>query len=217
MFQNFDMGVFLLAILPVLLAITVHEAAHAYAARYWGDRTAEQMGRLTLNPLAHIDLVGTVLVPLFLLAVSAPFLFGWAKPVPIVPRHFRDVRMGWRMVAFAGPLSNLVMAFAWAATFGLARYAPEAFQFPLSQMANYGIIINVMLFVLNMLPIPPLDGSKVVDSFLPARASMQYRKIEPYGMWILLFLVMSGMLGTIMWPFAGTLLSVMKTFAGLFG
>ncbi|STZ76708.1 site-2 protease family protein [Bergeriella denitrificans] len=216
MFQNFDLGVFLLAVLPVLLAITVHEASHAYAARYWGDRTAEQMGRLTLNPLAHIDLIGTVLVPLFLLAVSAPFLFGWAKPVPIVPRHFRDVRLGWRMVALAGPLSNLAMAFGWALAFGLAHYAPESFQYPLSKMAGYGISINVILFVLNMLPIPPLDGGRVVDSFLPARASMQYRKIEPYGMWILLFLVMSGLLSTIMWPFVGTLMALLTGFASLF-
>ncbi|EGV36823.1 site-2 protease family protein [Neisseria weaveri] len=200
MFQNFDLGVFLLALLPVLLAITVHEAAHGYAARYWGDRTAEQLGRLTLNPVAHIDPVGTILVPL-LMFMFTPFLFGWAKPVPIVPRNFRNMRMGLRMVAIAGPLSNLVMAFGWGLSFALAAYVPESFQYPLSEMSKYGVMINAVLFVLNMIPILPLDGGRFVDSFLPARASMQFHKIEPYGMWILLFLLVTGLLGTVMQPF----------------
>ena len=215
MFQSFDLGVFLLAVLPVLLAITVHEAAHGYAARYWGDRTAEQMGRLTLNPLAHIDLVGTIIVPMVMFLMT-PFLFGWAKPVPVVPRHFRDMRKGLRMVAIAGPLSNLVMAFGWGLMYALAPQVPESFQYPLSQMAQYGVMINTVLFVLNMIPILPLDGGRFVDSFLPARASMQFRKIEPYGTWIILFLLISGGLGMIMRPFIMGVLSMVTAFVGLF-
>ena len=215
MFQQFDLGVFLLAVLPVLLAITVHEAAHGYAARYWGDRTAEQLGRLTLNPLAHIDLVGTIIVP-FVMFLFTPFLFGWAKPVPVIPRNFRNIRQGMRMVAIAGPLSNLLMAFTWGLALALAPIVPESFQYPLSQMARYGVIINVVLFVLNMLPILPLDGGRFVDTFLPARASMQFRKIEPYGTWILLILLMTGLLGQIMSPFISGVLMVVQSFVGVF-
>ncbi|MCP1659187.1 site-2 protease family protein [Neisseria perflava] len=215
MFQNFDLGVFLLAVLPVLLAITVHEAAHGYAARYWGDHTAEQMGRLTLNPLAHIDLVGTIIVPILTFMLT-PFLFGWAKPVPIVPRNFRNMRLGWRMVAIAGPLSNLIMAFIWGILFAVAPHVPESFQYPLSKMASYGVLINAVLFVLNMIPVLPLDGGRFVDSFLPAKASMQFRKIEPYGTWIILLLLISGLLGAIMQPFVFGILSLVTAFAQLF-
>lgn len=215
MFQEFNLANFLLAVLPVLLAITVHEAAHGYAARYWGDRTAEQQGRLTLNPLAHIDLIGTIIVPLFMFLFT-PFLFGWAKPVPIIPRHFRNMRMGLFSVAFAGPLSNLIMAFGWGAVMALAPFAPADFQTPLSGMAGYGIGINAVLFVLNMLPILPLDGGRVVDSMLPPRASVQFQKLEPYGMWILIFLLATGLLGTILTPFTNFIsFSVLKTF-GIF-
>ncbi|MFC3873832.1 site-2 protease family protein [Neisseria musculi] len=215
MFQSFNLGVFLLALMPVLLAITVHEAAHGYAARYWGDRTAEQLGRLTLNPLAHIDPVGTVLVPI-LMFLFTPFLFGWAKPVPIVPRNFRDMRMGLRMVAVAGPLSNLAMAFGWGLAFALAAYVPESFQYPLGEMAKYGVLINAVLFVLNMLPVLPLDGGRFIDSFLPARASMQFRKIEPYGTWIILILLMSGLLGKIMMPFVAGIITLVRSVTGVF-
>lgn len=213
MFQEFNLANFLLAVLPVLLAITVHEAAHGYAARYWGDRTAEQMGRLTLNPFAHIDLIGTVVVPLVMFLFT-PFLFGWAKPVPIVPRHFRNMRMGLRTVAFAGPLSNLLMAFGWGGIMALSGFAPENFQRAMVGMANYGIVINAVLFVLNMLPVLPLDGGRVVDSFLPARASAQFQKLEPYGMWILIILLATGLLGTIMMPFVGMIANAVY---GIFG
>ncbi|MDO1510714.1 MULTISPECIES: site-2 protease family protein [unclassified Neisseria] len=215
MFQNFDLGVFLLALLPVLLAITVHEAAHGYAARYWGDHTAEQLGRLTLNPIAHIDLLGTVVVPL-LMFLFTPFLFGWAKPVPIMARNFRDLRMGMRTVAIAGPLSNLAMAFGWGLAVALAPHVPEAFQYPLTEMAKYGVLINAVLFVLNMIPILPLDGGRFVDSFLSARASMQFRKIEPYGTWVILLLLMTGVLGSIMMPFVRGIIVLVGSVANLF-
>ncbi|WP_373753579.1 site-2 protease family protein [Neisseria weixii] len=214
MFQNFDLGIFLLAVLPVLLAITVHEAAHGYAARYWGDHTAEQMGRLTLNPLAHIDPIGTVVVPAVLFFTTG-FMFGWAKPVPVIPRNFRDTRLGMRTVAIAGPLSNLVMAFGWGLVAVAAVYAPESYQFPMSKMAQFGISINAVLFVLNMLPVPPLDGGRFVDSFLPAKQSIQYRKIEPYGTWIILILLMTGVLWTVIGPMVNLIMSLVAGFVGL--
>lgn len=215
MFQQFDLGVFLLAVLPVLLAITVHEAAHGYAARHYGDRTAEMMGRLTLNPIKHIDPVGTIVVPLVMFLFT-PFLFGWAKPVPVNPRNFQNVRIGMRMVAIAGPLSNLVMAFGWALAMVAAQWVPEAFREPLAMMSRYGIIINAVLFVLNMLPILPLDGGRFVDTFLPVHASMQYRKIEPYGSWIILLLLVTGFLGKIMAPFIGMVMYLVQQFVRLF-
>ncbi len=216
MFQNFDLGTFLLAVLPVLLAITVHEAAHGYAARHYGDRTAEQLGRLTLNPLAHIDPIGTIVVP-SLMFFTTGFLFGWAKPVPVVTRNFRDVRMGMRMVAVTGPLSNLAMMFGWAVLMGISPLVPASFQFPLSQMAQFGIVINAVLFVLNMLPILPLDGGRFLDTFLPARASMNFRKIEPYGMWIIIILMFTGLLSTIMQPFLLLVFGLVEQFMRLFG
>lgn len=215
MFQNFDLAVFLLAVLPVLLAITVHEAAHGYAARHYGDRTAEMMGRLTLNPIKHIDPVGTILVPALMFAFT-PFLFGWAKPVPVNTRNFKDMRMGMRMVAIAGPLSNLVMCFGWALMMVASQWVPESFQEAMQTMSRYGIIINAVLFVLNMLPILPLDGGRFVDTFLPARASMQFQKIEPYGMWIIIALLVTGLLGQIMYPFIRLILLVVQYLMGLF-
>lgn len=208
MFHDFDLGRFLLAVLPVLLAITVHEAAHGYAARYWGDRTAEQLGRLTFNPLAHIDPVGTLLVPLATFLFT-PFLFGWAKPVPVVSRHFRNARLGMRTVALAGPLSNLVMAAGWVLVARLAPAVPDSFQYPLQQMAQYGIVINTVLFVLNMLPILPLDGGRFIDTLLPARWSYRFQQTEAYGNWILLFLLISGLLWKIINPMVGWILSVL--------
>ncbi|MCP2041814.1 Zn-dependent protease [Neisseria sp. HSC-16F19] len=215
MFQQFDLGVFLLAVLPVLLAITVHEAAHGYAARHYGDRTAEMMGRLTLNPVKHIDPIGTIVVPLVMFLFT-PFLFGWAKPVPVNTRNFKNVRIGMRMVAIAGPLSNLAMAFGWALAMVASQWVPENFQEPLAIMSRYGIIINAVLFVLNMLPILPLDGGRFVDTFLSARASVQYRKIEPYGTWIILLLLMTGLLGKIMSPFIGMVMYLVQQFVRLF-
>ena len=197
---NFNLGIFLLAVLPVLLAITVHEAAHGYAARHYGDHTAEQLGRLTLNPLAHIDPIGTIVVPAVMFFTTG-FMFGWAKPVPVVSRNFRDTRIGMRMVAIAGPASNFVMMFGWAVLMMLSPLVPENFQNPMQQMAYFGVMINAVLFVLNMLPILPLDGGRFVDTFLSAKASFQFRKIEPYGMWILIALLFTGLLSKIMRPY----------------
>jgi Zn-dependent protease len=213
---NFDLGIFLLAVLPVLLAITVHEAAHGYAARHYGDHTAEQLGRLTLNPLAHIDPIGTIVVPAVMFFTTG-FMFGWAKPVPVVSRNFRDTRIGMRMVAIAGPASNFVMMFGWAVLMMLSPLVPENFQNPMQQMAYFGVMINAVLFVLNMLPILPLDGGRFVDTFLSAKASFQFRKIEPYGMWILIALLFTGLLSKIMQPFLALVLGIVQGFMRLFG
>ena len=212
---NFNLGIFLLAVLPVLLAITVHEAAHGYAARHYGDHTAEQLGRLTLNPLAHIDPIGTIVVPAVMFFTTG-FMFGWAKPVPVVSRNFRDTRIGMRMVAIAGPASNFVMMFGWAVLMMLSPLVPENFQNPMQQMAYFGVMINAVLFVLNMLPILPLDGGRFLDTFLPPKASMQFQKIEPYGTWILVGLMFTGLLSTIMSPFLSLILGVVQSFMRLF-
>lgn len=214
MFQSFDLGIFLLAIVPVLLALTVHEASHGYMARHYGDRTAEQLGRLTLNPLAHIELVGTIIVPL-LTFMFTPFIFGWAKPVPVQTRNLRNMRVGMRMVAIAGPVSNLIMALIWALMLGLSYVVPMTFQEGLAKMASIGIMINAVLFALNMLPILPLDGGRFVDSFLPAKASQSFQKIEPYGTWILIGLMITGLLWVIMGPVVTMIMKFSQLIAAL--
>ncbi len=217
--MNFDIAQILLMIVPMVLAITLHEAAHAYAARHYGDHTAEQLGRLTLNPIAHIDPVGTIAVPLvtFLLSSSmgGGIFFGWAKPVPVISRNFRDVRIGMRMTAIAGPLSNIAMMFMWGGLMAAVPYLPETIQHPLRMMCWYGMSFNAILFALNMLPILPLDGGRFVDTFLPPRASMQFSKMEAYGMWIILFLVMTGLLFYILYPVMNFLLGIVATLFGL--
>ncbi len=212
MFENFNLANIIIMILPLLFAITVHEAAHAYMARHYGDRTAEQLGRLTLNPISHIDPVGTILVPVLMSLMPGGFIFGWAKPVPVISRNFRDVRMGMRMVSIAGPLSNLIMAVGWALLLVLSYKMNNTFSEPLSLMSTFGIQINIMLFVLNMLPILPLDGGRFVDTFLSARASMQFQKIEPYGTWIILGLLVTGILSKIMFPFMMLLMGLITSF-----
>ena len=189
--------------LPLLFAITVHEAAHGYAARRLGDRTAQMLGRLTLNPIKHIDPVGTLLVPMLLLMSGAGFIFGWAKPVPVSPRNFKNPGKDMAIVAAAGPASNLVMALFWAVIMrlvagplsGIGNLAE-----PIFLMAQFGLVINALLAVLNMLPIPPLDGGRVAVGLLPPKASMGLAKVEPYGMWILVGLMVSGLLSPILWP-----------------
>ncbi|MDO4998298.1 MAG: site-2 protease family protein [Neisseria sp.] len=213
MFQKFDLGVFLLAVLPVLLAITIREAARAYAARRYGDPTPEQFGRLTLNPLVHIDLFGTIIVPL-LMFLFTPFVFGWAKPVPIDSRRFSHPRQAWRAISAVGPLANLSMAFVWGLGFVLAPHV-GSFGEPLSQMSNYGVMINAVLFVLNIIPILPFDGGRFIDTFLPAKASMSFQKIEPYGSWIVLLLLITGVLGKFISPLVFAVMLAVQSLANL--
>ncbi len=187
--------------LPVLFAITVHEAAHGYAARYFGDRTAEMLGRLSLNPIRHIDLFGTILVPALALMLGG-FLFGWAKPVPVDPRNLKQPKRDMLWVAAAGPASNLLMAIAWALLFKFSAGSESGgLMEPLSYMALAGVQINVVLMVLNLLPIPPLDGGRILISLLPVPAAQAVSRIEPFGMIILIVLIVTQALSVIMLPF----------------
>ncbi len=190
----------LIAAIPVLFAITLHEAAHGYVARHFGDMTAYQQGRISLNPLRHIDPIGTVLFPLLTLFLGG-ILFGWAKPVPVNFGALRHPKKDMLWVAIAGPASNLAMALAWAFFYKIATLFPDNyFADPLAGMAEWGIRINVVLMVLNMLPLPPLDGGRVAVSLLPHRQAWQLSRIEPYGMFILIFLAVTSMLSLILSP-----------------
>ncbi len=188
--------------LPVLLAITVHEAAHGLVAKIFGDRTAEMLGRVTLNPLKHIDPIGTVLLPLFMLWVGG-FVFGWAKPVPITAENLHRPKQDMAWVAIAGPLSNLLMGIGWAVVMKIGYSLGAGSEWlarPLVYMGGAGITINVILMVLNLLPLPPLDGGRVVAALLPGPVSYQFSRIEPYGMVILIALLATGVLSKILGP-----------------
>ncbi|SFE58359.1 site-2 protease family protein [Nitrosomonas sp. Nm166] len=203
--DNIIQGIAIYA-LPVIFAITMHEAAHGYIAKHFGDLTAYHEGRISLNPIRHIDLVGTILVPLTLfvlskLTVGAGFLFGWAKPVPVNFSNLRHPKRDMLWVAAAGPGANLLMAFFWALMIKLAILIPDSsFAKPLALMSVAGIEINVILMVLNLLPLPPLDGGRMAVSLLPHRLAYQFSRIEPYGFMILLVLLFSGMLGAVIGP-----------------
>ncbi len=206
--------------LPVLLAITLHEAAHGYVARHFGDPTAAEAGRITLNPFSHIDPVGTIIVPagilvLSMLVGSAGILFGWAKPVPVNFARLNNPKSDMLWVAAAGPFMNLVMAIGWAALLKLAHAGVGgAYADPLMQMALAGIMINAVLMFLNLLPIPPLDGGRIAVSLLPDRLSWQFARIEPYGFPILLLLLFSGILGAILWPMIAIFRDLLSTIFG---
>lgn len=204
-------------VLPVLLAITVHETAHGYVARSFGDHTAEMQGRLTLNPLKHIDPVGTILVPAILLLLPVHFVFGWAKPVPVDWRNLRHPKQDMAWVAIAGPASNLLMGFAWAilARIALGLPAESWVKTPLLFMGVAGIFINTVLMVLNLLPLPPLDGGRVLTGLLPPRQAYNFARIEPYGFMILLVLLATGILGFIIWPFVQLCLGMFAGVAGM--
>ncbi len=190
------------AVLPLIFAITVHEAAHGWVAFKRGDSTAKQLGRLTLNPLPHIDPVGTIILPLAMLLLSG-FIFGWAKPVPVNVRNLREPRKDMALVALAGPASNLLMALFWGGMWKLAMILPDSmrwFAVPLLLMGKIGISFNLILMVLNLLPLPPLDGSRVLSWLLPTSLALKLDKIEPYGAFILIGLLMLGLWNVLIAP-----------------
>ena len=191
--------------LPVLFAITLHEAAHGYVARHFGDLTAYAQGRISLNPLRHIDPVGTILVPGVILVLSTlsgvgAFLFGWAKPVPVNFSALRKPRQHMACVAAAGPGANLAMTLGWAVLYHVAPVMPSFFGVPLELMSLAGIRVNLVLMFLNLLPILPLDGGRIVASLLPGRAAWQYAKLEPWGLPVIVLLLVTGTLGTVLRP-----------------
>jgi Zn-dependent protease len=179
--------------IPVLLAVTLHEVAHGRAARAFGDRTAEKLGRLSLNPLKHVDPIGTILLPGVLFFIGSPFLFGWAKPVPVDARNFPKPRRDMAIVAAAGPASNLVMAVLWTVLAGVVvqgvfGHGPLANW--LLEMGEIGLLFNVLLAVFNLVPIPPLDGGRVLVGLLPLGAARVVAGLEPFGLWIVIGLLL---------------------------
>lgn len=187
---------------PVLFAITLHEAAHGWMANKLGDPTAKALGRISLNPIRHIDPIGTVVVPLALLMLSG-FIIGWAKPVPVEMRYFKQPVKDMAIVALAGPASNFIMACGWAlvAVIGQMMLSPgDTVAGFIIQMGNAGITINLILMVLNLLPIPPLDGGRVVAGVMPPQMANAFMRIEAYGLFIVIFLLVTGILGKILWP-----------------
>jgi len=207
----------------LIFAITVHEAAHGWVAGKLGDNTARMMGRVTLNPIPHIDLVGTILVPMGMLAITTAMggnglLFGWAKPVPINTRNLGNYRRDTALVAVAGPASNLLMMLLWAVVLrlgvsleGVSNWIAE----PMVYMAFGGILINAILMVLNLLPLLPLDGGRVMASLLPPRLSIPYSKLEPWGFMILIGLIFSGLLWPILQPALRLVQSLAFSLAGI--
>ena len=196
--------------LPVLFAITLHEAAHGYVARHFGDVTAHAQGRVSLNPLRHIDVVGTILVPLVILYFStrlmggAGILFGWAKPVPVNYSALRKPRQHMALVAAAGPGANLAMALAWALILKVAVLLPAAgFSLSLMLVAQAGLGVNLVFTFLNLIPILPLDGGRIMASLLPRRAAWQYARLEPWGLPLLVLLLVTNVLGFVLQPLVG--------------
>lgn len=198
--------------IPVIFAITLHEAAHGYVARHFGDPTAWQLGRITLNPLKHVDPVGTILIPALLYISKAGFLFGWAKPVPVDFSRLRRPKQDMLWVAAAGPGANLVMALGWAVLLKLAVILPQnPYSLPLAEMSRAGIEVNAVLMLLNLLPIPPLDGGRIAVSLLPPRLAWRFARVERFGFVILLGLLFFGGLSYILTPLLRSFLYLIKT------
>jgi Zn-dependent protease len=201
-----------ISIIPMIFAITVHEAAHGYVARYFGDMTAHKLGRISLNPIRHIDPIGTIILPSITLLVGGIF-FGWAKPVPVNFMQLRHPKRDMLWVAAAGPGANLAMALLWAIIIKLSVVMPQAYAEPLALMGAAGIVTNTVLMVLNLIPLPPLDGGRIAVSLLPNNLAIKYAQIERFGFIILIILLFTHILDKIMWPFvAATLQTIQKIF-----
>lgn len=204
--------------LPVLFAVTVHEVAHGYVADLFGDRTARILGRLTLNPIRHIDLLGTIVIPITLLLLGARFIFGWAKPVPINAQNLPHPRRDMAIIAVAGPLANIIMALIWAAI-AKGGVIMSLHNLPgaeaIMQMGNAGIQINLILGVLNLLPLPPLDGGHILIGLLPQKMALAVARVAPFGFFILLFLLAVGVLGFLLGPVIALLYGMITFLFGL--
>lgn len=203
--MDFSLTTIVLWGVPVVLAITLHEAAHGYIAKLFGDRTAEMLGRVTLNPVKHVDPIGTILVPGILLltaklAGGVPFIFGWAKPVPVNAENLRHPRRDMIWVAIAGPGSNFVQALLWAVLLVVAAAGGAVASAGLTEMARIGVNVNLVLMALNILPIPPLDGGRVLAGLMPPRAAYALSRVEPYGLFVILGLILTGLLDNLMRP-----------------
>ena len=201
-------------VVPVILGITVHEVAHGWIARKLGDNTAFMLGRLTLNPLKHIDPMGTILIPAMLLLFQTGFIFGYAKPVPINWKNLNHPKRDMALVAAAGPMANLLMAIGWALLLRLGVVLGDS-GFSLVYMGVAGISINGILMVLNLLPLPPLDGGRVLTGLLPGPMAYKFSRIEPYGFFILIGLLVTGVLGTVLWPLISIFISTIAPVSGL--
>lgn len=213
--MDFSLETVALAVVPVVFAIALHEAAHGYVARMFGDQTAWMLGRVTLNPLKHIDPIGTVVVPGMLLLTGAPFLFGWAKPVPVNFGNLRRPKRDMIWVAAAGPVANFVMAVIWALLFRVAEPEGMWSSAGLARMAQIGISINLVLMVLNLLPIPPLDGGRIAVGLLPGRAADALARVEPFGFIVIIVLLVAGVLGDLMRPLLRAAAYVLSALTGL--
>jgi Zn-dependent protease len=203
--------------LPVLLAVTLHEVAHGWMAWRLGDHTAKNLGRLSLNPLKHVDIIGTVVIPVTLLILHSPFLFGWAKPVPVVMQNLRNPRRDMALVAVAGPLSNLLMAIGWGLILkmGVDSGATVLYDNYLYQIGRAGLIVNCALAALNLLPLLPLDGGRIVHSFLPPKWAYWFAYTETYGLLILLVLLITNLLSVVLQPMFSLMLNIAITILGL--
>jgi Zn-dependent protease len=204
------------AVVPVVFAITLHEAAHGYVARHFGDHTAEALGRITLNPLRHIDPIGTVVVPAMLYVTAGPqFVFGWAKPVPVNFGNLRHPKRDMLWVAGAGPFANFAMAFAWMLALKLAVFDGAVASEGLARMAQIGVSVNLVLMALNLLPIPPLDGGRIAVSLLPQRAAMAWARLEPFGFIIIVALMFTPLLGALIRPIRDAGALVLRALVGV--
>jgi Zn-dependent protease len=218
--MDFSLATIVLLAVPMVFAITLHEAAHGYVARMFGDQTAWMLGRVTLNPIKHIDPVGTILVPGMLLLLAKffggpAFIFGWAKPVPVNFGNLRNPKRDMFWVAGAGPFANFVMAVGWALL--LKDSSPDAVfaSGSLRAMADWGVDINLMLMALNLLPILPLDGGRLAVSLLPRNLAMGYARLEPYGFMLVILLLVTGILGQLMWPIYAVAKDLVAALVGL--
>ena len=203
----------IVAAVPIIFAITVHEVAHGWVASKLGDPTAKLAGRLTLNPVKHIDPLGTIVVPLVMIVLT-PFAFGWAKPVPVDWRNLDSPRRDMALVAAAGPGANIIMLLLWTLLLSVLFTDGTAVSYQenlLIEMAKIGIIINIVLIALNLLPLPPLDGSRIVTAFLSPAAAYKYNLLERWGLPILVVLIFTGVLGKILHPLIGFMLSIVNT------